>query len=76
MTWYDPGPVRPRDVADNPRCPVCKSDDPRGRAPMFHPAHRWGPCQVQLPGQEVCGCTHSERERDRAFTETLHKQAR
>src|SRR5207302_8767843 len=24
---------------------------------LFHPAHRWGPCWVKLPGQRVCPCT-------------------
>jgi len=48
--------VTRRDVASNPRCPVCKSDDPRGRRPMFHPQHKWAPCWVRLPDGDVCGC--------------------
>jgi hypothetical protein len=39
--WYEAGEVKPRDVDPNPRCYECKSDDHMGRAPMFHPAHRW-----------------------------------
>ena len=46
--WYKPGEVKPRDLAINPRCPDCKT------GPMFHPAHRWGPCWVRLPGGELC----------------------
>ena len=49
--------VKPRRIDPNPRCPECKSPDPRGRAPMFHPAHKWGPCQVRMPGGDPCGCT-------------------
>ena len=52
--WYDPGEVRPLDLALNPRCPDCKSPDRSGRPLMFHPAHRWGPCWVRLPGGELC----------------------
>ena len=52
--WYDPGEVRPRDLAINPRCPDCQSPDPNGRPPMFHPAHPWGPCWVRLPDGELC----------------------
>ena len=40
--------VKPRDIDPNPRCPDCKT------GPMFHPAHRWGPCWVKLPGGELC----------------------
>ena len=54
VTWHEPGPVEPREVEDNPRCPKCKT------GPMFHPAHRWGPCQVQPTGEEVCGCTYGQ----------------
>jgi hypothetical protein len=39
-----------RNLTPNPRCPDCKT------GPMFHPAHRWEPCLVRLPGGEVCGC--------------------
>ena len=28
-----------------------------GRAPMFQPQHRWGACDVTMPGGEPCGCT-------------------
>ena len=41
----------PRQREDNPRCYSCKS------GPMWHLAHRWGPCQVQVLGSdEPCGC--------------------
>jgi hypothetical protein len=46
--------VKPRNLDPNPRCYECKSDDLSGRAPMFHPAHRWGPCEVRMPGGELC----------------------
>ena len=49
--WYDPGEVKPRDLVPNPRCPHCKSGG------MFHPAHRWAPCQVRLEGGDLCGCS-------------------
>ena len=52
--WYKPGEVRPRELAMLPRCPDCTSPDPSGRPPMFHPAHRWGPCWVRLPDGELC----------------------
>jgi len=39
----------------NPRCSECKS------GPMFHPAHRWGPCSVPLPGGDHCPCTAHEQ---------------
>jgi hypothetical protein len=52
--WYKPGEVRPRELAMLPRCPDCTSPDPSGRPPMFHPAHRWGPCWVKLPDGELC----------------------
>ncbi len=55
--WHDPGPIKERNLGWNERCPECKSPDPKGMPPMFHPAHKWGPCQVQPPGQDVCGCT-------------------
>jgi hypothetical protein len=55
--WHDPGVVKPRDIPANPRCADCKSADPRGRAPMFHPAHPHGRCLVSLPGGERCACT-------------------
>ena len=47
--------VKPRQMNANPRCPDCKSDDVRGGAPMFHPAHRSGPCEVRMPGGDECG---------------------
>jgi hypothetical protein len=57
MQLQDPyANVKPRDLDPNPRCYECKSPDPRGRAPMFHPAHRWGPCEVRMPGGNRCGC--------------------
>ena len=46
--WYEPGEARPRDLAINPRRPDCKT------GPMFHPAHRGGPCWVKLPDGELC----------------------
>jgi hypothetical protein len=59
--WYDPGEVRPREIAPNPRCESCSSPDPHGRPPMFHPAHPWGPCWVRPPGGEPCQCrAHQE----------------
>ena len=48
--WYQPGEVRPRDLAINPRCPDCKT------GPMFHPAHPCEPCWVRMPGGDECGC--------------------
>jgi len=48
--WYDPGPVKPRQLDPNPRCPDCKT------GPMFHPAHPFEPCWVKLPGGQMCGC--------------------
>ncbi len=50
--WVDP----------NPRCPECKSPDPRGQAPMFHPEHKWQPCPALVPGGEECGCTVGVQE--------------
>ena len=55
--WYAAGDVKPREIDPNPRCYECKSPDPMGRAPVFHPAHRWGPCEVRMPGGDECGCT-------------------
>jgi hypothetical protein len=55
--WVDWGEVKPRDIPANPRCADCQSADPRGRAPMFHPAHPHGRCLVSLPGGERCACT-------------------
>ena len=52
--WYDPSPAKARELASNPRCPDCTSPDLSGRLPMFHPAHRWEPCGVRLPGGELC----------------------
>ncbi len=50
--WYSPPEIKPRDLGAEPRCYACKS------GPMFHLAHRWGPCQVKhLGAEEVCGCT-------------------
>jgi hypothetical protein len=46
--WYDPGQVKPRDLAIDPRCRECKT------GPMFHPAHLSGPCRAKLPGGELC----------------------
>jgi hypothetical protein len=55
MQGYDPlDLVKPRRIDPNPRCHECKSDDPGGRAPMFHPAHSSGPCDVKMPGGELC----------------------
>src|SRR5207302_5639208 len=31
--------------------------------PVFHPAHKWRPCPVTLPGGEPCGCTSSTEPR-------------
>jgi hypothetical protein len=52
--WYDSVKPRQRDV--NPRCPSCTSPDANGCPPMFHPAHRWRPCEVRMPDGAVCGC--------------------
>jgi hypothetical protein len=52
--WYDSVKPRQRDV--NPRCPSCTSPDTDGRPPMFHPVHRWQPCDVRMPDGAVCGC--------------------
>jgi len=60
--WYDPGPVKPRRIDPNPRCEVCKSGDPRGRAPMFHPAHKWGRAGSSCPAAS-CARTRSRRPR-------------
>ena len=52
--------VKPRTLNFMPRCYECKSPDTpllRGRPPMFHPAHKWGPCDVRMAGGEPCGCT-------------------
>ncbi len=56
--WPNSGPleVKPRQLDPNPRCYECKSPDPRGRAPMFHPEHKWEPCWVRMPSGEECGC--------------------
>ena len=51
--------VKPRDLDFMARCYECKSPDTpllRGRPPMLHPQHRWGPCDVRVPGGELCGC--------------------
>jgi hypothetical protein len=61
--WYDPGEVRPRDLVTLPRCPECKA------GPMFHPAHRWGPCWVKMPNGEAC--SHQEPTAE-AFAKTDH----
>jgi hypothetical protein len=53
--WY--ASVKPRQRDANPRCRSCSSPDPNGRPPMFHPEHRWGPCEVRLSGGDYCGCT-------------------
>ena len=54
---FDPGQVKPRRIDPNPRCSACKSPDRVGRAPMAHPQHRWGPCQVRMPDGPECGYT-------------------
>jgi hypothetical protein len=56
--WYQPGEVRPRDLAITPRCPDCKT------GPMFHPSHPWGPCWVRMPGGDECGCTVGLRRQE------------
>jgi hypothetical protein len=48
--------IKPRDIPSNPRCPVCKAEDPRSGHPMYHPAHPWGPCRVRLLDGTECGC--------------------
>jgi hypothetical protein len=57
-----PDSVKPRRRDPNPRCHSCSSPDPNGRLPMFHPEHRWGPCEVRLPG----GTTAAARRRPAA----------
>jgi hypothetical protein len=52
--------IKPRNLDIMPRCYECKSPDTpllRGRQPMFHTEHRWGPCDVRMPGGDECGCT-------------------
>src|SRR5947209_17952025 len=41
---YDAGEVKPRNIPANPRCRECRDGG------MFHPAHRWAPCIVVMPG--------------------------
>lgn len=48
--WFQAGEVKPRKHESNSRCPDCKT------GPMFHPAHRWGPCQVNVGSGLLCGC--------------------
>jgi hypothetical protein len=63
--------IKPRRRDPNPRCSACASPDPKGRAPMVHPAHRWGPCAVELPGGEPCGCTVGVQHPRRRLTSRL-----
>lgn len=59
--WDDvpPQEIKPRRLNIDARC-QCQSPDPLGGAPMFHPAHKWGPCIVVEHGVP-CPCTkHQE----------------
>lgn len=58
--------VKPRDVTYGPRCPACKSPDPKGMPPMFHMAHPFGPCELYSDRYGLCGCTYEEEENGQA----------
>jgi hypothetical protein len=44
--------IKPRDLNYGGTCPMCRTET------MFHPAHRWGPCQVTVDGV-VCDCKYA-----------------
>jgi hypothetical protein len=60
LSWYKAPPIVERDLAMLPRCYECKSADPMGGAPMYHPVHPWGACQVVEAGE---ACSHTEPTR-------------